>query len=120
MKKASEYTVADVFRIIDSNDVKHLIHMSASTAGIKDEFQFVAQISEFIYARSLEKLPTTLEMLNRKFGRIASKLGTSARSAVDVLYNGGIVMEIADEKKTAFYSKRAWNDLDKLFKEVGS
>ena len=87
LKKASEYTVADVFRIIDSNDVKHLIHMSASTAGIKDEFQFVAQISEFIYARSLEKLPTTLEMLNRKFGRIASKLGTSARSAVDFLLN---------------------------------
>lgn len=105
-------------RELGSDRMVQLQALSCSSADIKHIGELKKRILENIHVYSHMREPITLLTLNRRYGRIASKLNTNVRTLIDHLALNNKVVFIENTRKRAVYSKAVLDETNQMRKRL--
>ena len=119
-KNVFDFTALDVHQNkLTPVQLQQLIHQTATAAQLTTIRHVRKQVCEYIYAISLSNSAATFHELNQKFGRVASRVGSSIRYIVDDLIELNKVMILQAGKFYAYYSKKVYTDIDEVYVAMG-
>lgn len=95
--------------LTDSEMARLKLH-AGGTADIKTRGELTHRILEFIHIHSLRSSAITLVVLNRTFGKVANKFGTTTRDVTKLLMDNGRIEVFDDGNKRVMYSASVWKE----------
>jgi hypothetical protein len=97
--------------------VKYALYRVGTTPDECTVPRVMHRMREFIHLNSLNSSPVSVSRLNRQFGRVARKAGTSCKALTDVLVAKRQVELFERHGRRALLSAQAWTERQALMAE---
>lgn len=95
---------------IPDGEMGAIKHRALQTTDIKTSAQLRRRVMEYVHVYSILLQPQRLNSINRRFSRVAQKVGTSSREAIQMLIQSGHIVELVVSGTVGIYSASIYKE----------